>query len=294
MAPMPPLEFGQILDGALVMFRRHFGLFCKLSLAVMWLPIALAVYWKLRFFGLQANSLEDAALVQSELVSFTFWGLAFGILYGLGVLLLTAGSIRIISDSYLEREPQFGDALGLGFAKIGPMFLVWLGKTLLMSLLLIIGIAVVAISIFMTRPVLPLTVIVVLVEVVVGVWGLIHVATGYMLTSPIVVLESLPSAFDAFGRSWELIRGARGRIFGLVLVAGLISNVLPSLVMTAMGQLVLELFPIALLPWTILSVAVPILLAPIITCILTLGYYDLRVRREGFDLQLLSQQLGSV
>jgi hypothetical protein len=185
------------------------------------------------------------------------------------------------------------DALGLGFAKIAPLFLVWLGKTLLLVLLMTVCVLVVTVSILITKPVGALAVLVGFVEVVGAIWGLIYVATGYMVTSPVVVLESLTSSFDAFGRSWELMRGWRGRIFGLVFVAGLISNVLPSLVMTALGQLVVELAPAALMPWTVLSVAVPIFLAPVITCILTLGYYDLRVRREGFDLQLLSEQLGS-
>ena len=35
-----------------------------------------------------------------------------------------------------------------------------------------------------------------------------------------------------------------------------------------------------------------IVLAPILPCALTLLYYDLRVRREGFDIQVLSEQLG--
>ena len=36
-----------------------------------------------------------------------------------------------------------------------------------------------------------------------------------------------------------------------------------------------------------------IVLAPILPCALTLLYYDLRVRREAFDLQVLSEQLGT-
>jgi hypothetical protein len=38
--------------------------------------------------------------------------------------------------------------------------------------------------------------------------------------------------------------------------------------------------------------ALPMVLTPILSCVYTLMYYDLRVRREGFDLQLLGQQLG--
>jgi len=36
-----------------------------------------------------------------------------------------------------------------------------------------------------------------------------------------------------------------------------------------------------------------IVLAPILPCAITLLYYDLRVRREAFDLQILSDQMGT-
>jgi hypothetical protein len=42
-----------------------------------------------------------------------------------------------------------------------------------------------------------------------------------------------------------------------------------------------------------LSAALPILLTPLFSCVLTLVYYDLRVRREAFDLEVLSEQLGA-
>jgi hypothetical protein len=38
---------------------------------------------------------------------------------------------------------------------------------------------------------------------------------------------------------------------------------------------------------------VPIVLTPLLSCVFTLLYYDLRIRREGFDLQILSQHLVS-
>ncbi len=45
---------------------------------------------------------------------------------------------------------------------------------------------------------------------------------------------------------------------------------------------------------TILSAALPILLTPLFSCVLTLLYYDLRVRREAFDLEVLNEQLGAL
>jgi hypothetical protein len=294
MADLRPMEFGEILDGALSLFRRHFWLFLKLSLAVMWLPIALAVYWRVRFLGLQATSPEQAAaLLQGALVAFTIWVFVWFLVYGAGMLLLTAGSIRIISDSYLGREPQLGEALGFGVGKIVPLFLVGLGKSLLLILIAVLCGIVMAVTgaAGKTLGAGP-AILGVFAEIVATVWLVLYIASGYMVTTPVVVLETMPSSFDSFGRSWELTRQARGRVFGLVFVGTLIAGVLPQLVLAALGGLITELLPAAVLPWTVVAAALPILLAPIVPCILTLAYYDLRVRREGFDLQLLSEQLG--
>ncbi len=291
MADLRPMEFGEILDGALQLFRRHFGLFLKLSLAVMWLPLAFSIYWRARFFGLATATPEQtAAVMQSQIVPFALWGMVWAVLYGAGMLLLTAGSIRVISDSYLGREPQFGDSLQFGVGKIVPLFLVGLGKTLLLFLLIILS----GVVIGLTGAAGGMAVLLVFIEAIAAIWLFIYVACGYMVTTPVVVLETLSSNFDAFGRSWELTKGARGRVFGLVFVAGLISSVLPSLVLSALGALIGQLAPAATIAWTVIAAVLPVVLTPIVPCVLTLAYYDLRVRHEGFDLQLLSEQLGSV
>lgn len=296
MPDLRPMEFGEILDGALSLFRRHFGLFLKLSVAVMWLPIALLVYWLVRFFGLAGspeNAADLAGILQSEIVPLILWLLVLGLVYGAAMLLLTAGSIRTISDSYLGREPQFGEVLAYGVGKIVPLFLVGLGKTLLLTLLYVLGAVVIGICVALGRVLgVGIMILATLVAAVGTFWLWLYVASGYMVTTPVVVLEALPSAFDSFGRSWELTRGAKLRVFGLVLVAWLIAYLLPWLVLQAVGALVQEVAPVAMLPLTVVSVALPVVMAPIIPCILTLAYYDLRVRREGFDLQLLGQQLG--
>jgi hypothetical protein len=295
MADLRPMEFGEILDGALQVFRRHFGLFLKLSLAVMWLPLAFSVYWRARFLGLQAagNPEQTMAMIQSELIPFFLWGLVWAVLYGAGMLLLTAGSIRIISDSYLGREPQFGDALGFGVGKIVPLFLVGLGKWLILFLLALLFALVFALTAAVGKGSGALVGLLAVVEVIGMIWLFIYVACGYMLTTPVVVLENLSSAFDSFGRSWELTKGARWRVFALVFVATLLSSVLPSIVLSALGGFIVEIAPRAMFYWTILAIVLPVVLTPIVPCVLTLMYYDFRVRREGFDLQLLSEQLGS-
>jgi len=43
----------------------------------------------------------------------------------------------------------------------------------------------------------------------------------------------------------------------------------------------------------VVAAILPVILTPVLPCVFTLMYYDLRVRREAFDLELLSQQLSA-
>jgi len=296
MADLRPMEFGEILDGALSLFRRHFGLFFKLSLSVMWLPLAVGLYWRLRFFNFQGAQAPDQALaaIQNDLLPILLWSLALFVVYECALLLLTAGSIRVISDSYLGRASLFGDALSFGAAKIVPLFLVGLGKGFLLALVAIVcGVVLALVGAAGKAAGVGILALLVFTGICMTIWLILFIACGYMLTTPTVVLENLPSAFDAFGRSWELTRGAKLRLLGLGFVAILIASVLPAIVVQALGAVILQFVPGLQSVWVIVSSIVSVMLAPIIPCIMTLAYYDARVRREGFDLQLLSEQLGT-
>jgi hypothetical protein len=112
-------------------------------------------------------------------------------------------------------------------------------------------------------------------------------ALWFSLIAPVVMLENL-GVFDTLKRSRELLRGNLGKAFLLFLVVGLLGFAFNWVV--ALGS--------ALIPWphpflpafigTVLpAVILPIQLAPTI-----LLYYDIRIRKEAFDLQQLAGQLG--
>ncbi len=275
MPDLKPMELGEILDGALTIFRRHFGIFLRLGVVALWLPVSLTIYIQL------------SGGVQQHVV---LWFLAQLIAYFAG-LFLTAAAIRVISDSYLGRAPELGDALGLGASKIWPLFLVGLGKTIILAL---IGgvcgvVAAVAIPAMAGAGVgVALFAILLLGG---GIWLLVFVACGYAVTTPVVVLEHLGGAFDAFGRSWDLTRTFKRKILAIAVVTYLIVFV-PIGAVSGMAAYFAIQSPLAGKVVEVVSAALPIVLTPIMSCVFTLMYYDLRVRREAFDLQLLGEQLG--
>jgi hypothetical protein len=97
-------------------------------------------------------------------------------------------------------------------------------------------------------------------------------------------------------RSWQLTRDNWWRSFAVLLVLTLLTIVLyyafAASVFWALNQLD-SISEIALATLdTVFIVIVLALIYPLSASILAVLYYDLRVRKEGFDLQLLAQSIG--
>lgn len=113
--------------------------------------------------------------------------------------------------------------------------------------------------------------------------GLI-VLSGLALGTPALVLEGL-SGIEAMGRSWSLTRGYRRKVFWAVATAGLLVY-LPGLALG--GYLAGAKGGVAVsLALTSAVYVLSTLVYPLLYCVMTVAYYDLRVRKEGFDLEVL-------
>jgi hypothetical protein len=117
---------------------------------------------------------------------------------------------------------------------------------------------------------------------------------GLVLAFPSLVLEPGSSPTGALSRSWSLTRGSRWRMLGLL--ATLV--VLLYVPIIALGAIATVVFPSGgagnltpgLLTLAVVGV-MQMLLYPLLYCVLTVAYYDLRVRKEGFDLEVLASTL---
>jgi uncharacterized membrane protein len=124
----------------------------------------------------------------------------------------------------------------------------------------------------------------------------IMLAVGLALAIPAVVLEPGLSPSAALSRSWELTRGARWRIFGLGLTLIVLIYV-PFIAITTLLALLIpsgQAFRTDSWPMIVVLAAggiVQMFIYPLFYCVLTVAYYDLRVRKEGFDLELLASTL---
>ena len=115
---------------------------------------------------------------------------------------------------------------------------------------------------------------------------------------PAVIVQG-SSSIDALRQSFRLVRGSWWRVFGISLVVGLVAlglSVLSSLPFMAGDALAGLGGPDALgtAMLALGSIVVAVVVVPIPAIAGTLLYYDLRVRKEGFDLPSLSREMGIV
>ncbi len=115
-------------------------------------------------------------------------------------------------------------------------------------------------------------------------------AAGFA-TGVLVVFAPLPGGTDGLGRSWSLTQGFKWRAFGLYAVV-IVLVVLCLFGFAFVAGLAAAFLPLVFVPAMIGFALVFLFFYPFTSCVFTLFYYDLRVRKEAFDLELLSQHLG--
>ena len=189
--------------------------------------------------------------------------------YGIFVVLsaiATAATVFIVSESYLGRPLSAAEAL----SRAAPLLWRVITCSVLTGLLVMVGF---------------------LLFVIPG----IVLVCGVILAFPALVLEPGTTASGALSRSWALTRGSRWRIFGMLVTLFLLLYI-PIVALTALAALVLpDAAPGAAMTGGIVGLVLAgvlqLFLYPLFYCVLTVSYYDLRVRKEGFDLEVLAQSL---
>ena len=250
-AELRPLSTGEILDNAFGLYRRHFAPLVVIVLVVSAVPTILELY-------VQASGGFFARPVLGMLT-----GLLNIVLSAIG----TAAAVFIVSDSYLGRPVDAWDALSRAVP--------YIGRVVMLSILttLVVGVG----FILLLVP------------------GVIFLS-ALMVSTQALVLEENRSATDAMGRSWQLTKGFRWKVLALVVVTAIIVAI-PSMAggisaaFLASGPAVLTDLPIGWYLAMVLGAVIQLLLYPLMYSVLTVLYYDLRVRKEGFDLEVLAQAL---
>jgi hypothetical protein len=264
-ADLRPMTLGELLDRTFSLYKQHFWLFA----GIMALPFLVLFLFQVGFFGLAKVAVTGSHPASPG-------GIAAGV--GVGGLVLVlylvllgaaqAATIFAVSDLYLGRAATIRGSYRRVQGKIGRVLLVMMLTGLLVAggfVLLIIP----------------------------GIILLLRTAVAV----PVAMLEDAPAG-KSIRRSLQLTKGHAVQaawIFLLLLVLGV---VIALALQFPVGLLARGAKPQAL-PFDLLvlqqfaAFLSRVLVGPIGTIAFSLLYYNLRVRKEAFDLEHLMASLGS-
>ena len=174
-----------------------------------------------------------------------------------GLALVQGALMQAVSDIYLGTPAAFGRSFRLAFSRFLPI----IGGLIVTSMVIGGG------TLLCIVP------------------GLIFLA-AFFATIPIIVLEK-KGPIDAMARSWKLTEGNRRRIFAGVFFAQMVAGLIGGTASGICGALNVD----PLLTHAATQTAQAIL-QPYTAIVIILLYYDVRVRREAFDLQILAREIG--
>lgn len=168
--------------------------------------------------------------------------------------LVTAALVKAGADVYLGRTPTIGETYSYAFSRFVPL----LGAILLVGLGVILGFILLIIP------------------------GIILIVRWYFASAAVVLEDA--GATDAMRRSWRLTSGHFWKVLGTLVVAGIIAGV---------AALIISL-PFAFGPAasrTVGDILASVIVQPFSSLVALLLYFDLRIRDEGFDLEVMAREL---
>lgn len=303
------MSISQVLDRTFSLYRSNFVLFAGIAAVPPALLMLgqfglLALPRFLRFSGLPG--LQIAAIISTVVV-----GAALLVLWLIGYALATGASVYAVSRLHLGYQTSIAESYRL----IRPYTGTILGLVILVFLVVagvvFAGIVTISVPVVLVKmaggggtPAASGTVAIVTGLVIILVLPAVFVLALYFsakfsLAVPACVVEHL-NASESLRRSWNLAKGSTLRLilvnFLAAIIAFAIGAVLSIPYFVGVGMFAARKDPGALLPFVMWQYVADFLgrsiAFPIATIAVSLIYYDERVRKEAFDLQLMMEAIG--
>lgn len=247
-------SLGEILDGAFQLYRNHFSTFFAAAAGISLPSLAVVAVLNWTLTGTAFAAPDPTQILQFWWVMLLTAPITF-----LSNILQNAVLTTAIADAYLGRPVSVGAA----FRRTVPLLGSLIGVTLITA---------VGISLGMLLLIIP---------------GII-LALNWFFTVQAIAIEGC-GVSEALKRSKTLTKGRRGRLSVLLFLVTIIVMAINFGVATIIPD-ALSALPVV---GPLLQQFPMILLAPIYPAVITLAYFDARVRNEAFDLEMLSRSIDS-
>jgi hypothetical protein len=265
---MRPLNLGETLDASIKIVRSRWRTLATVMVVIA-LPIQVAniIIIKLTTdvyqIGTSFSSTADTATTYSDEGAYVAGQTAMIALSILGYLLGIVACYRAVADTYLGRETSARASLRYAGNR--------LGATLWLTIVLVLGLLAGFLALFLP-----------------GIWLYIAWAVVY----PVMLVEGT-GGVGALKRSFTLVQtrwwATAGRMVVTFILVGVVT-VVAGVVFLAPTELFIDdtSFGALILEHTA-NLVVSLVTTPFVAAVTTLVYFDLRVRKEGFDLARLAE-----
>jgi len=302
--PLRPLSLGEIMDGAFQALRTNprsmIGISAVLLavLSVLTIPIQAAILVRMPSDSEMAD--PDADLTNGDLAAMLIGWAVPGILQMIAVLVLNGLLVLAVSDAVLGRRTPLADLWSRVGGRIGAI----IGISLLTSL------TVAAVFVAFLLPGFLLiafdAVALGVLLLVLGALAAIIVAllmwARWSLAAPALLLERR-RAVESLRRSWNLVSGSGWRVLGIMILAQIIAGIGSALlampfslgseaVRSASDDLDYAHSLLSVLISSIGETAAGAVFFPFGAAVTALLYTDLRMRKEGLDVELIRAAQG--
>jgi hypothetical protein len=260
-----PLSVGEVLDASFKIVRQSFGTLASCVLVVA-LPLniintLIAASTSDDPFNIDRTRTNSDLSTGTEVAGFVLTTTLALVL----TTLAAAACFRAVSSVYLGEQPTVGGSLSFAARRLVPVialsFLYYLGLIPAFLALLIPG-----------------------------VW----LAVSWCVSFPALLSEGI-GPVAALGRSFRLVKGRWWPTFGTLLVMYLLVLVISGILGALLGAILIasvDSEAVAAVFSTIINTLSSLITLPLMASVLTVIYFDLRVRKEGFDLHLLARGVG--
>ncbi len=273
----------ELLDELFRLYRRHFSLIVGVALLVA-LP---GLVWTLVTGVYRLNSTSYANLItttpgaqpsfNSAQLSSLLGTILLGVLGGIILLPFSVGAVyRAVTDVALGRPATLGSVLRETLARYWP-------------LLGLIGLFFVFAIVWFIAEIVGLILLVVPFFLVLA--GAFYLGVRWSLVVASMMAEDI-GPIRGLGRSWNLVSGSWWRTFGILLIVTVMQLIISYALIILFG-LIAAVVTTGDLQAAVVQIGGTLLgalVSPITTIAVTLLYFDLRVRKEGLDLDQLAQQ----
>jgi hypothetical protein len=300
--PLRPLKLGDLYDAAFKIIRFNAGATVGSTLLVssvaMLIP-TVATVMLAQLFDLSTDAFGEPMTETEVLLTFGAAGAAVvgGLLQAIGLLIVTGMVAVVTHAAAVGRRLSLSEAWALTYGRrwrlLGVSALAFLLVIAATALYVLMWVAL-ATADASTGALVLFGLVSVPLFVVLLVWA--WVRFNYLVV-PAMMIERT-GMFHAFGRAYALTAGQFWRTFGIALLTGLITGVAAQLLATPfslLGFLAPYMFDqdtavlVTLVTQALGTVLAAAFVTPFAAAVASLQYLDQRMRKEGYDVELLTE-----